>query len=298
MDSNLIQQPATPTRAKSVETHQSHRDPMDDADSSIRKRPRLDSGDRAYRSMSADPSRSASSDPELLSLSTTPSDGQICPQTVEAPSGLPPLPLTPSKVTINIREPTDNTLPDQHYQQIDPVPFLRTGTGGDEYPIARAEMPNNIDTQSPNVICVNSSASHSPEIEVAEVEDMNDDSGETRWKPLESVASATSIQGARNTQALLLEQFPHSSGHSLKRTMAHIATAFEKRESHAQDKDIPNLRQDDLEDGALFDDLATWIELYLQSTDPLEAQWQDMIQDQQAFWVDFPALLEAMMHRR
>lgn len=223
--SDLIRPPLTPTRPKSAGTGRPYRESMEDADSSsTRKRPRLDSGDRAYRSMSADPLRATPSDSGPAKAPATPPDGQPSSQSSEVANGLPPMAFTPSKVTINVREPAGNTSPTQSSTKLNGAPSMRGGGGGDETLAGHSDSSNKVDSPSPHIISVASSSSHSPEIEVAEVEDMNDDSGETRWKPL---ISTTSAKDARDVQALLLDQFPHNS-RNVKQTLARIAAAFEK----------------------------------------------------------------------
>lgn len=84
------------------------------------------------------------------------------------------------------------------------------------------------DSSPSNVISVTSSP-RSPEIEVAEIEDMNDESGETRWKPL---ISATSLMDAKDIQQSVLEDFPYlgERGRNLRKTIAALAQTFEKGE--------------------------------------------------------------------
>ena len=92
----------------------------------------------------------------------------------------------------------------------------------------RPEDSPAMDISSPKVISVSSSPSHSPEIEIAEVEDINDDPGETRWRPLESTAIAASIQDAKDVQMALLDQFPLLTQQNLRKTISLIATALGK----------------------------------------------------------------------
>ena len=229
MDSGLIRQLNTSTRARSTGPDTPLRDPMEDADSSsTRKRPRLDSGDRAYRSMSADPTRPPSSNMDLSRVQGALADEQSPSQPAEESNRLPSNGLTPSKVTINVREPVGKTSPTRQYADLNGTTPTRGGreNGGASFP--HMETPALESSSSPRVISVTSSPSHSPEIEVAEVEDINDDSGETRWRPLESAIASTSIQEAKDTQAVILDQFPHLSGQNLKKTLNLIATAFAK----------------------------------------------------------------------
>ena len=204
---------------------------MEDTDASgTRKRPRLDSGDRSYRSMSADRLGATPTDPELAKAPTTPPHAHISSQSSENPGGLPSMSLTPSKeVTINVREPSTITSPTQTSAQIGDTPSLRGGGGGDNIPSSSNDPSSKLDSSPSNVISVTSSPPRSPEIEVAEIEDMNDESGETRWKPL---ISATSLMNAKDIQQSVLEDFPYLGERSrnLRKTLAALAQTFDKGE--------------------------------------------------------------------
>ena len=228
MDSVLARPPSTPTRAKSAGPCRPHRDPMEDADSSsTRKRPRLDSGDRAYRSMSVDRFNTTPSDAELPDAPEAPSDSQHPSAPSETTNALPPMSLTPSKVTINVREPPGNSSPPRPPSKANGASILRGGSGGDEPLSSQQDASGMLNSPSSNVISVHSSPRHSPEIEVAEVEDMNDEPAETRWKPLASAASAIE---AKETQRALLDNFPYlgERGRSLRKTVTALALALEK----------------------------------------------------------------------
>ena len=94
--------------------------------------------------------------------------------------------------------------------------------------MSRSNDPSSkLDSSPSNVISVTSSPPRSPEIEVAEIEDMNDEPGETRWKPL---ISATSLMDAKETQQSVLEDFPYlgDRARNLRKTVATLAQIFEK----------------------------------------------------------------------
>ena len=227
MDSVLNRLAPTPTRATSAGA----REPMEDTDASgTRKRPRLDSGDRTYRSMSADRLGATPTDSGLTKAPATPPHAHVSPQSSEKSGGLPSTNLTPRKeVTINVREPSTITSPTQRSTHLGDTPSLRGGGGGDDAPCSSNDPPNKLDSSPSNVISVTSSPPHSPEIEVAEIEDMNDDPGETRWKPL---ISATSLMDAKDIQQSVLEEFPYlgERGRNLRKTIAALAQTFEKGE--------------------------------------------------------------------
>ena len=201
---------------------------MEDADSSgTRKRPRLDSGDRSCRSMSEDTLREILIDAGLPHPPSTSPDGRMSSPPPEPTGGVPSMSLTPSKVTINVREPA-YTSPAQTSIQVNPTSSLRGGDGRSDAVAGDQSSSTNLDSGSPNVISVGSSPPQSPEIEVAEIEDMTDEPGETRWKPL---IRATSALEAKNTHRVLMHTFPFGQGsRGWRKTLGQIAGAFEKSE--------------------------------------------------------------------
>ena len=191
---------------------------MDDSDSSLtRKRPRLYSGDRSHRSMSAD---ELSTTPPHLTMNHSPSapastgHRDVNPgvnEAVSTPS------QTPSKVTINVRDTglgVSQQLPPVTDQIIDYAP-----QDSEQTRVELVEAPTNRDTPSPDVISVSSSSSRSPEIEVAEIEDMEDLPEETRWRTLREAA---------DIQITVLEQFPyHAPGRHFWKSAEMVADCFE-----------------------------------------------------------------------
>lgn len=232
MDSVLTRLPISSTRAQSAGPSSPHRNLMEDADpSGTRKRPRLDSGDRAHRSMSADPLGATPSSAGRASTSVTSTSGQNESQSSQMDDGLPaPLPITPSKVTINVRGPTLDTSPTCQIPPLKPNPTIRGGFVGDASSASHQGSSTDVSSPPAKTNSVTSSPLRSPEIEVAEVEDMNDDPGETRWKPLSSDTTTTNAHEAKAIHTLLLSQFPHCSGHTLKNTVTKITGALQKSE--------------------------------------------------------------------
>ena len=197
---------------------------MEDADSSAtRKRPRLDSGDRAHRSMSADRLRDIAIETGSPGPLSTSSNGQLSSPPLEAADRVPPLGLTPSKVTINVREHA-STSPTHTSTQVKATSSLRTGDG--DIAVGDPEFSSKMDSPSPNVISVGSSPPQSPEIEVAEVEDMTDEPGETRWRPMSRATSAFEVM---RTYRVLMNAFPF--GQQMirwRKTLSQLAAGFEK----------------------------------------------------------------------
>lgn len=168
---------------------------MEDSDSSLtRKRPRLDSGSRSYRSMSADRVMPSTPAHKSETTSNTPPGGTLSAGGNPGSDTRPALEGTPSKVTINVRD-----------SAILPSPLLSTaqvgqktsGTEGDKDELANwsdPEPPKKLTPPSSHIISPPSSPSLSPEIEVAEVEDMNQEPGHTKWRPLGSFQDPVKIK--------------------------------------------------------------------------------------------------------
>ena len=212
MEVASLNAPSTADQASSARPSPRPRDYMDDSDSSLtRKRPRLDSGDRTYRSMSAD------------ELAATPSPlhhnqpSSRSPRNEQARSMVPTPSQTPCKVTINLRgseQSASQPSTSEAHQSTDPVlqSYQQSFPKTDAAPVAGGNS-------SPDVISVSSSPFQSPEIEVAEVEDIEDQSGETRWRTLGD---------ATDPQPRLLGDFPyHSLGRTFKQDVEAIAQGFQ-----------------------------------------------------------------------
>ncbi len=226
MAPDSLDPPRTPSRAASSEPCLVRRDSMEDADSSVtRKRPRLDSGERAYRSMSADKAVGAIGSSEHEgSTSLPPHSRSEQPELLRTPSPtlkqLPSLNRTPSRVTINVRTPVG--VSSTANSATGPEP----DSAGPNAAMRAVDSDNNVDRpatsgrDSSRAISISSSPPRSPEIEVAEVEDMDQDPSETKW---------TSVVNIMGTLETLLDTFPLSDRYpSLRDTVAYIAQIFEK----------------------------------------------------------------------
>ena len=219
MEITSLGAPSTPVRASSAEASPPCRNPMDDSDlSQTRKRPRLDSGDRSYRSMSADELANTPSRNTLRHSPSTPARYQTATAKENETSVLPSVCGTPSKVTINVKDPLPDDSPPQTTASISGM-----DTKGGQGVFSQApnvEGSTEAQASSPDVISVSSSASRSPEIEVAEVEDMNEMPGETRWR---SLGEATEIQRRH------LQDFPYvTRSRNPYHTIDAIITAIDK----------------------------------------------------------------------
>lgn len=225
MESVPLGPPSTLTRATSAGPSPPRRNPMEDADSSVtRKRPRLDSGERTHRSMSADRITKAPSAQEHSPTPFTPTRGGSSAGLVDGHTFISQNDRTPSKVTINVRGPTHHESPSRPETNGTHEPAQSVKGEMDTAGQTDSSSSVRIESRSSEVISVSSSPSRSPEIEVAEVEDINAERGETRWRPLASLIDAKDTQGA------LLDAFPYASPRDrlLRQTVILVSQAIEK----------------------------------------------------------------------
>lgn len=165
----------TPPDVKSTDSTRPPGDPMEDTDpQSTRKRPRLDSGSGirenwsdktdAARMSDQAPGAPAAADHEALA-STRPA----------------------SRVTINVKSPSTATAP------ADTMTAASASAAPDAPedppaaqpdPDAPSQNADDAGTNASKAISLSSSPAQSPEIEVAELEDMDQDPNTSNWKPL------------------------------------------------------------------------------------------------------------------
>ena len=207
----MINTSSTPTRAESEGSTSPYRIPMEDTGASgTRKRPRLDSGERTYRSMSADRLQASPSNRVVEQSTTTQSNSSA-----SNDNSISKPPMTPTKVTINVRETvTLEHFPKHPTDAVDQADTILT------------EQPSSSTPQSdsPKIVSVHSTPTSSPEIQVAEVEDVGDEHPVTRWRPLKDT-----VLEARRIQLEMLDEFSaFGSTKSLRRTLSQVALACEK----------------------------------------------------------------------
>ncbi|KAI9827937.1 MAG: hypothetical protein M1819_006880 [Sarea resinae] len=272
------------SRARSDEPCGSRRDSMEDADATqTRKRPRLDSGDRGSRSMSADRILAAPGRGELMDTNSLASGNHLerprSPNLSKDDDREPPsLTQTPNKVTINVRAPQNLDVPEESSAETsqggeqsasEQSPSSATMSAGQE----PANTPMNIDedptASSPSML-------RSPEIEVAEVEDMDMGRGGSQWVPIVDVLEEAGRRG-------IMDQFPYSNDTvDLRDTVANIAQLLEKG---------------DLGNGEMLLDLGDWFSRFLLQTEHSPRDWWDLYDQNRDFWDEVPLMMEALLRR-
>ncbi|KAL8674423.1 MAG: hypothetical protein Q9168_001156 [Polycauliona sp. 1 TL-2023] len=266
---------ATPDRAVSAGPQ---RNPMEDSDSSLtRKRPRLDSGSRSYRSMSADPFLPASATKPSVTARTPPSLDTRHTETPPAEHVDLPHGSTPSKMTINVRDAA-----------LEPCPTPTVPIGGyipaqtsDRDKLANSNdtgLPQQVHSPCPDHLSPPLSSSRSPEIEVAEVEDISQDPGCTKWRTLASAHHP--IKTADDLWAI----FPYRDRtQNLWEAAEELCRQFHHHPS---------------EDRTLLRELANWIRQYLAATKPHPPQQLEGYNEESGFWIHLVRVINTLCKRR
>jgi len=292
MEPSSLGLPRTPNRATSEGPSPPPRNSMEDADSSVtRKRPRLDSGDRAYRSMSADGVLSTPPKAELRKLLPHPTDGDQQNLSDESPGTASTHTLngTPSKVTINVRDPILTGSPPRPHAHDSPDIALDDRPGS-----SPSHSIINV-SSSPPVITTVSSPPCSPEIEVAELEDIDGHTGPTVWRASDGNISAEELQNR------LLDDFP---------LVTHRRNAYEAiglligHTNNGMSNVTFSLgtytdsSSGDLADGHLIHEISVWIDHYLENTKHVTSHWFNMFADTREFWDKIPVITNDLLRRR
>ena len=202
-----VELPRTPTRALSSDPPRSRRDSREDADSSAtRKRPRLDHGETLRRSMSADAVIDAAR-PE--DMPTTPTNEPDLSQASQ------------NSVTLSLRSPHSAKFVDA--DQAVNVDEVMQPEGAED--VKSEELPNESGGQRNHgeENSTMSSPERTPEIEVAEVEDMDDDPSQSTW------TSMVNVNESLENQEDIMEKFPFMyRSHDIMVAARTAVAAFEK----------------------------------------------------------------------
>ncbi|KAI9815552.1 MAG: hypothetical protein M1827_002686 [Pycnora praestabilis] len=279
MAADSIEPTITTSRSASSEPRGPPRDPMEDADLTLkRKRPRLDSGDRASRSMSADRRSSASSRTERGEAPqvTDGAEPELSKTAVPNQALSPSHQRKSSKVTINVRHPqlgTPDGLPRTDPELVSRgLPLQQHGTKDLQH-TDNVRSSIDLTKEPPRAV----SEPRSPDIEVAEVEDFDSDNNGPAWAPVVDIVED-------NDYVLHMNAFPRADEfRDLRAAVVHIASFFEKG---------------NLEDGEILVELKDWFGRYLDLTEHRQPRWIHFYDEDQEFWDEVPLLIETLLRRR
>lgn len=187
-----------------------------------RKRPRLDSG--------------ADSRESTMSTGESPIRNSASPKTPNNDEALLSSPRPSNRVTINMKSPLQSDAVVQEDSSVQELPNKEDGVELDmaDTPMQQSDDTTMVGAQPSAAISITSSPSRSPEIEVAEVEDMDQDPNTSRWHPL---SKAVQDQGSTgivqvHEQFSLADQFPKLRGNpDLRESLEETVNIIEKGSS-------------------------------------------------------------------
>ena len=257
-----------------------------------RKRPRLDC-DRpdAQQEAVMDGSIGAAQPPQSKPSAPPSQDSaaSAAPSTNISPSTMPISPT--SKVTINTKASRSNIQLDA--AAASPATSIVNGTMSANTTLSNSQSVseahlNMLDGQhingSANIEAISiSSGSKSPEIEVADLEDFDQESTETRWTPVSRSGRGKSSQLLSPNyvyQSFPIAQRAGPPGNCYK-AVADIAKCFQYGHEH------------DL-DGEFFQQVKEWLATFLQDCPTLDRQF---VLNEEHFWRDFPELIIHLLKR-
>lgn len=205
-----LESSSTPPRDTSTEPTRPQIDSMEDTDPhSTRKRPRLDSGSAACESLVGDKT-------SVLRMSDQ-GDAASAASGQGAPASRPPA----NRMAINMKSL------DSAEMALDSA-----GASPDMPGTAPPAQSSDVDTKNPSAgLSRLSSPAQSPEIEVAEVEDMDQDPSSSNWKPLgEALRDHTSAEIVQlDDQLPLADTFPRFRRHrELRENLEEAAAMIQK----------------------------------------------------------------------
>ena len=264
------------------------RNPMEDSDSTLtRKRPRLDSGSVSYRSMSAEQTLPSPTARESSPAHTTPA--RDTPAAVVHSDNQPAAFVegTPSRVTINVRDSAPGISTNA---QKTPAAAQQDN---DKDELASSSEPDTAQKQtpaSPSLVSPPSSPSRSPEIEVAEVEDINQEPGHTKWRTLGSVPDPDQVRED------IWDKFPYGG---CTRPVRETADEIARHLQHRKPGMIPsssttNAFTEAINDDVVFRKIADWVNFYLSATEPFPSLWLNMYLEEQENWTHFLGVANAL----
>ena len=297
---------STPPGAAAAESDQtrSHGDPMEDTDpQSTRKRPRLDSGSRVCESWSTDEMAGRTA---AAAAPVTAADG-AADQEASAAASRPA-----SRVTINVKSPTTGSRELESGPVDDPatsssssttLPDQSSSAGGAPPIQSQSADTDAVAGQASNdAISLSSSPVQSPEIEVADVEDVDQDTNTSNWKPLEEAMRdrVTPEVVQLQDQLSLTDTFPKLHEQlGLRENLDEVCAIIEKG------KEIPpweagpavlKLRRStgNPHDVAVFLAVKNWLDDAVNNLDQLT---YDTYNDDRDFLEEFPVIVEFLLRR-
>ncbi|KAH3559095.1 hypothetical protein KXW20_006175 [Aspergillus fumigatus] len=250
-----------PDAPQSTDSTRPHGDFMEDLDPQCtRKRPRLDSGSGAVESLSIDEAAISRMSESTPAAPATPGTTDHDVPVSAAPA---------SRVTINVKSPTSDTMATD---SLNPT---------SEHP--GAGPPNATPAaDSPQIVSISSTPEQSPEIEVADLEDMDQDPNTSTWRTL-----GEALQDPVTPEVVQLQEQP-----PLSASFPKLRDADDPRENLEGISAIIEKGTD--HDVGVFLAVKHWFDEIVQT---LDQSTDATYVDDRIFWEDLPLLVESLLRR-
>ena len=230
-------------------------------DQQQRKRPRLDSAEAGATEASL----------ALKEISPNHNDPHRSPSPTKLPTSINMAKSPTSKVTINTRSVQSPAQPCSQETCISEQEATLN-----EIDVAMIPEPSPGNAQDDAIsISSSSSIAKSPEIQVAEVEDFDQDDSETRWQPLRG--TSTAVLGLHHVHLT----FPQAHLQVRRRSVGKVLPGFSRV-----------LTEENC--GETLLDIQTWLSDLLRLQDQITPEFLDV---ESGFWTDFPDLISAILRR-
>lgn len=263
----------TPPGTPLNEPIQPHEHLMEDRDlQATRKRPRLDSGSRESETLSIDRAP--------LTPAAPASETDVA-QESDRPS---------NKMTINVKSPESEMAAEPAQS-----PPAHPDT------VSRNQSPPEPDATSANVISLSSSPAQSPEIEVADLEDMDQDPNTSNWRPLEQALQDEAPHEVLKVEEMtsLVDSFPRVRDKlSARENLQIICVMVEKGKEPVSSRETSLLGTDlstgDQYDAAALTAVKLWMDDCVRNLGRLTPQSYTEDSD---FWECLPLVVETLLRR-
>ncbi|KAI9894791.1 MAG: hypothetical protein M1814_000010 [Vezdaea aestivalis] len=267
-------------RQASSEPPNPRRDSTEDADSlQRRKRPRLDSEGAARRSKSVD--RFVSTEAPRPASNASNASSATIPSDDVAPKLTPPEQRTVSRaasmVTINVRQP--NPAASLHDDSSATASSTPPADPAMSSPPRLIDAPAEASSSSPAppIALIPSSPSQSPEIEIAEVEEMDQNDGGGNWRSLVTADVGHDLED-------IIAEFPHGDANKESGYGAYIyARHLDKNEDFKFE---------------LLVDLRNWMSEFLRYIQQNPTAWWRLVNDEHGLLCEMCGMMESLANRR
>ena len=272
-----------------------------------RKRPRLDSHNDDQLNSEEALTHSRCPEHNTLAASISALQGNHDHSTDAPPHDSAKMATSPtrisSRVTINTRSSQPQSAPQHHRPEsahLDSTKLPSDGTANAARTTSTSDDNIEMSISAPEVITVNSSPSRSPEIQIAELEDLDQDPTETRWTPISRVTSKTT-KPQIYIPRYVFNTFPFAR---TKTSVGRVGDLIPQVAKVMQTGMVARVQVLQIEltlvtggglDTKLFLDVKDWLLTFLRDHSQVSLE---MVLEEQDFWTELPEVVTGLLRRQ